>query len=165
MRLNDRTAVSAAVPRGRPVKALIGSPRLCSPKVPTCEQRSPAVTTASDVRPEMGAWSTAKLLIKGSKNVGLGSIAAVMDEEVNENGFSFFFNYEHYPPIGGPVGEQFEVFVTRYYDRTQGDGSVRLHDNVIDGPFKARGKTLREAWEKSADFAREWAKGQPAKRS
>ncbi len=65
--------------------------------------------------------------------------------------------------VGG--GEQYEVFVTRYYDRTKGDGSDRLHDNIIDGPFKARGKTLQEAWEKSADLARQWAKDQPVERS
>ncbi|MDG5486041.1 MULTISPECIES: hypothetical protein [Mycobacteriaceae] len=88
----------------------------------------------------------------------------MMDQEVDENGFSFF-EYEHYPPIGGRGGEQYEVFVTRYYDRTKGDGSDRLHDNIIDGPFKARGKTLQEAWEKSADLARQWAKDQPVERS
>lgn len=94
-----------------------------------------------------------------------GSIAAMMDQEVNENGFAFFFDYEHYPPIGGPGGEQYEVFVSRYYDRTKGDGSERLHDNAIDGPFKARGKTLQEAAAKSAELARQWAKDQPARRS
>ena len=88
----------------------------------------------------------------------------MMDQEVNENGFSFFFDYEQYPPIGGPGGEQYEVFVSRYYDRTKGDGSDRLHDNVIDGPFKARGKTLKEAGDKSAELARQWAKDQPAVR-
>jgi hypothetical protein len=88
-----------------------------------------------------------------------------MDQELNENGFTFCFEYESYPPIGGSGGEQYEVFVTRYYDRTKGDGSDRLHDDVLNGPFKARGKTLQEAWEKSAEHARQWAKGQPAIRS
>ena len=42
-----------------------------------------------------------------------------MNAEVSENGFDFYFDYEEYPPIGGPGGERFEVFVTRYYDRTK----------------------------------------------
>lgn len=60
----------------------------------------------------------------------------------------------------GPGGERFEVFVTRYYDRTKGDGSERLHDDAITGPHKARGRTLDEAFQKSAESARRWAREQ-----
>ena len=93
------------------------------------------------------------------------TLHVMMDESVEENGYEFYFNYEEYPPIGGRGGERFEVFVTRYYDRTQGDGSTRLHDDALTGPHKARGKTLREAWEKSAASARAWAKDQPRDRA
>jgi hypothetical protein len=87
-----------------------------------------------------------------------------MDQSIEANGYEFFFDFEKYPPIGGRGGEQFEVFVTRYYDRTQGDGSKRLHDDVITGPHKARGKTLQEAWEKSAASAKAWAESRPKTR-
>ena len=67
-------------------------------------------------------------------------LRVMMDESVEENGYEFYFNYEEYPPIGGRGGERFEVFVTRYYDRTQGDGSTRLYDDALTGPHKARGR-------------------------
>ncbi len=83
-----------------------------------------------------------------------------MNQEVGENGFDFYFDYEEFPPVGGPGGDRFEVFVTRYYDRTEGDGSKRLHEDALTGPHKARGKTLEEAFQKSSASARRWANEQ-----
>lgn len=88
----------------------------------------------------------------------------MMNQELEVNGFHFYFNYEHYA-YGGRDGDRYEVFVTRYYDRTKGDGSTRLHDDELTGPHKERGKTLDEAWKKSAASARAWAEEQPANRN
>lgn len=79
-----------------------------------------------------------------------------MNQSVEANGYEFFFESELLqPPIGRVITHQ--VKVIRIYDR-QG-GNQKIYDD-FQGCHTFMGKSEREAFEKSAASARDWAERQ-----
>jgi len=82
-------------------------------------------------------------------------------DSLEENGYEFYFDFEDFPPIGRQRdGIKCEVFVTRIYDR-QG-GNKKIYDDT-EGCHKFMGHNHDEAFKRSAESARAWAKAQPAR--
>lgn len=84
-----------------------------------------------------------------------GRIGCVMNQSVEANGYEFFFESELLQPPMGPITHQ--VKVIRIYDRQ--DGNQKIYDH-FEGCHTYTGKGEREAFEKSAASARDWAEKQ-----
>lgn len=79
----------------------------------------------------------------------------MMNQSVEANGYEFFFESEK---ISRPIGSTtHEVKVIRVYDR-QG-GNQKIYDDFT-GRHISMGKGEREAFEKCAALARNWAASQ-----
>ena len=79
-----------------------------------------------------------------------------MSESVEANGYEFFFESERLQPSIGQGRITHEVKVIRIYDRRNGQ---KMFDNFT-GRYPCLGSNEREAFEKAAARAREWAEAQ-----
>lgn len=78
-----------------------------------------------------------------------------MNESVEANGYEFFFESEK---LTRPIGSiTHEVKVIRVYDRL--DGNQRIYDD-FSGRHISMGKGERDAFDKCAALARQWAENQ-----
>lgn len=90
-------------------------------------------------------------------------VHGVMSQSVEANGFEFYFQSEKFdPPIGQGSGRlTHEVKVIRIYDRV--GGNQRIFDDFVTGRWPCNGKDERDAFEKCAGRATEWADSQPGR--